>query len=458
MSCVDVNHRGDGLRSSSTGISTVPGTASFCGSRLAKHLIVDSSAFMCGADLRNLGEEIYTVPEVIEEIKDANALRSLSILPYELKVICADAPSIRKVTCVAKKSGDFYSLSATDIRLLALLYKLGCDHLGPDEVNTDVDSTVKTYTVHYPGYKRSDLAGDPDQRYDTTNDTGNSEHGYCETGDSPHCSSPQAEDISDLVRRTENLDIGSSPEESWEVSKSKRKERQGRSGKAQLSSVDFDRWITPDNIDTVIMGRSAEPSLRYRDAARDIAYNFQNSGYTYAQSGESKKAVVACCTSDYAIQNIVLLMRLGLVSPNGKLITRIRTYVLRCHGCYAVTRDFTKLFCPSCGGNTLIKTTAKICDDAHVELYLKDNFQYRTRGTIYPIPLPRSGRHSNNLILREGQREYEMAKRKKTIYRPPELSDSAQVVVNIKMPEKVVVGYGSINPNEVSRRRSRRKK
>jgi RNA-binding protein NOB1 len=50
-----------------------------------------------------------------------------------------------------------------------------------------------------------------------------------------------------------------------------------------------------------------------------------------------------------------------------------------------------------------------------MQVHLKPNFQYRTRGTIYSIPAPKPGTakhgHGEGLILREDQAEYMRAKK-----------------------------------------------
>ena len=43
---------------------------------------------------------------------------------------------------------------------------------------------------------------------------------------------------------------------------------------------------------------------------------------------------VACITSDFAMQNVLLQMKLALVTVDGLHITHIKNWVLRCHACY----------------------------------------------------------------------------------------------------------------------------
>ena len=48
-------------------------------------------------------------------------------------------------------------------------------------------------------------------------------------------------------------------------------------------------------------------------------------------------------------------MGLRLVTPNGRRITRLSRWVLRCTACFLVTKEMGRLFCPRCGNATLDK-------------------------------------------------------------------------------------------------------
>lgn len=63
----------------------------------------------------------------------------------------------------------------------------------------------------------------------------------------------------------------------------------------------------------------------------------------------------ACCTGDYAMQNVLLQMNLQLVSYDNKHITNLRIFTRRCRDCFAICKDETKLFCPECGHPSLAK-------------------------------------------------------------------------------------------------------
>lgn len=113
----------------------------------------------------------------------------------------------------------------------------------------------------------------------------------------------------------------------------------------------------------------------------------------------------------------------SLVSPsNMSRIKKLKTWVLRCYGCFNVTRQMDKQFCPRCGQATLTRTSSSTDSHGNMRLHLKKNFQYNKRGNVYSVPKPTHGTASgkmanvngggknhwgNNLILAEDQKEYQ---------------------------------------------------
>lgn len=113
---------------------------------------------------------------------------------------------------------------------------------------------------------------------------------------------------------------------------------------------------------------------------------------------------VACITSDYAMQNVILQMGLRLLAPGGMQIRELHRWVLRCHACFKVTTDIGRLFCPSCGnGGTLRKVAVTVGENGIVVAARRSRVS--VRGTKFSLPLPQGGRDAitKNPILREDQ-------------------------------------------------------
>jgi RNA-binding protein NOB1 len=127
----------------------------------------------------------------------------------------------------------------------------------------------------------------------------------------------------------------------------------------------------------------------------------------------------ALITSDFAMQNVLLRMNLNLMSPNLQRIRQLKSWVLRCHACFYITKDMTKQFCSRCGKPTLIRTSCSTDKDGNFKVHLKKNMQWNTRGNVYSIPKPVAGTSNGklvagggkggwgqSLILAEDQKEY----------------------------------------------------
>ncbi|KAJ3187438.1 Nin1 binding protein [Gaertneriomyces sp. JEL0708] len=205
-----------------------------------------------------------------------------------------------------------------------------------------------------------------------------------------------------------------------------------------------DGWITPDNINKVKAQQVYGKQKRQRKRKAQILE-------------------VACITSDFAMQNVLLQMGLKLLSVDGMAIDRVQSYVLRCHACFKVTKDMERKFCPSCGNNTLLRTTIGVDSEGNVTYYLKKNFEYNLRGTKYSIPQPKGGRRNDDMILREDQREYQRAvsyqRRAKASVDPFDMDINPLELVKDKkgVTGTIRIGHGRKNVNEAKKTRQKRR-
>lgn len=79
---------------------------------------------------------MYTIQEVIDEVTCKRQLRHLSVLSYDLIIKDVFVDNIKFVTEFSKKTGDYPSLSAIDIKVVALAYQLEKEHVGDSHLNT----------------------------------------------------------------------------------------------------------------------------------------------------------------------------------------------------------------------------------------------------------------------------------------------------------------------------------
>jgi UPF0271 protein len=79
-------------------------------------VILDTSSLIYLNDFRGFSE-IFTVQEVVDEVKDK--ISKIKLNSLKLKVIEPSKGNLKKVEGVAKKTGDLEKLSKTDLKVLA---------------------------------------------------------------------------------------------------------------------------------------------------------------------------------------------------------------------------------------------------------------------------------------------------------------------------------------------------
>lgn len=331
------------------------------GQTLFSHLVLDAGPLFSAVNTlpATVSESFYTVPEVIAEVKDETSREGLSRLPYEVKIKSPSAEALKLVTEFAKATGDYATLSATDLKVIALTVSLELEH---NAEASRMQKTPRSTRIH--------------------------------ESQSTQVVGKTAAAVS--RRRKGGQEVTSFDEEPEE------KKAEVEEQPEEDDGSDDGEWITPDNIHkfkgTSDKGWDAPmPSKSKKDASVVVVKE------------TSPSVKVACVSSDFAVQNVLLQMRLKLYSPDGFRIKRLKNWLLRCHACYATTKEMERKFCPKCGGATLLRTSYSIDTQGQMTLYLRADFQYNNRGTQYSIPMPKSGRNANNLMLREDQAEYERA-------------------------------------------------
>jgi RNA-binding protein NOB1 len=186
---------------------------------------------------------------------------------------------------------------------------------------------------------------------------------------------------------------------------------------AETQDSDDEGWITPSN-------------LKKHQAADASA------GSTPAQPAQ-KTLQAAILTSDYAMQNVALRININLITPTFSRITHLKNWVLRCHGCFAISKEMDKQFCPKCGQPTLTRTSCSTDQNGNFQVHLKKNFQWNNRGNVYSVPkavhgtangrLPKGAGGKNGwgreLILAEDQKEFVRANEEQKRQRARDIMD-----------------------------------
>ena len=84
----------------------------------AEYLVVDSGGFIKNdlGTLDAMTDNIVTLLEVVSELRDKEVRQRLRNSPLEMTYSSPSSEAIRRVSEFARKTGDFASLSAVDIR------------------------------------------------------------------------------------------------------------------------------------------------------------------------------------------------------------------------------------------------------------------------------------------------------------------------------------------------------
>ena len=176
------------------------------------------------------------------------------------------------------------------------------------------------------------------------------------------------------------------------------------------------------------------------------------------------KSKVACVTTDFSMQNILIQIGLTVVSVDGMLIEKVKQWVLRCVICFQVHYDMDRLFCSSCGGNNLTRVACSIDNETgQLKLHLRKDYKVNTRGTKYNIPKAgQQGRFEGELLLREDQLltgiwRQKTVKIKKDIRSAFGDELTSDVGLHINKSQTIKVGLGKKNPNSQKGRERRGK-
>ncbi|KAI8660142.1 20S-pre-rRNA D-site endonuclease NOB1 [Fusarium keratoplasticum] len=373
--------------------------------------------------LRAKAEQLYTLPCIISEIKDA-ATRSrveTTLLPF-VTLRSPKPESVKVIREFARKTGDLAVLSKPDIEVLALGYELEIERNGGDwrlrsepgqkgmngrppnkavegdkeeakEPEATLESEVEKLNLEQPTAEEKS-----EEKSETTPATEPEVEKQPEATDQPEVEKQESEKQPEPVEQQTEADKQEPVEQESEQQPA---EDTQPSEDDSDASDDEGGWITPSN-------------LKKKQAA--------TSGST-PSAPVQKTLQAAVLTSDYAMQNVALRMGLNLVAPSLARITHLKNWVLRCHGCFKITKDMSRQFCPSCGQPTLMRASCSTDQFGNFTIHLKKNFQWNNRGNVYSVPKPVHGSANgrlpknaggknnwgNSLILSEDQKEFTRA-------------------------------------------------
>lgn len=348
-----------------------------------------------------MAEFVFTVQEVVDEIKSNTQLKRLAVLPYNLQVKQPDPESLKVVSEFAKKTGDFATLSLTDLSVLALTYQLEKQNVGVEHLRKEplVAQTIFSATqpkemkdqfaiAGFYNPKKSKKNPTDEDEQETSDELEEIEEEELEKREDSQDESGNESDDDDsqenvndeeLTKKFGTLGFNTiSNEQADEILQPVKEEESDDEQEEDGSADDDEGWITPGNINNVKKNFGAEVL-------------------------EDQDVAVACITTDFAMQNVLKQIGLNVTSLDGRIIKHMRTFILRCYTCYKTTSDATKIFCSKCGHKTLKRVAVSVNDKGEQVIHINARRQLTAKFKNQPLPMPKGGKHACNPILFEDQ-------------------------------------------------------
>lgn len=415
-------------------------------------VVLDSGAFITGTKIDNLGSEVeyYTIDEVVAELKDENARIRFQTFPFPIHVVPVTHESLQFVSDFAKQTGDYYALSTTDLKILALTYMLevqthGDAHIRkhPGEIAIP-NEPIQSDIVEEEFFNNCSFAEEATiNPFDLETFLGGTSSDFWalvgievdENGDpilrAEDMASDEPENSSSSASEMHNVDIFALP------------------------GFDDGQWITPDNYQA-INSQVTNPTTK-KSNVTPLSEPIAAAASEANPLGTSSSAV-GCITTDYGMQNVLLQSGLRiLAADSGLAITSLRQWMNRCHTCYTLTRDMSREFCPSCGGHTMIRVAVFVDPRGKVHYRWSNKKIFNKRGTRYSIPKPKGGKKNTDLRLREDAMPGGIDKLNHTSRQKKAERSAFETAAEFAWQKSksydpnAVFGYGNVNPNVVRR-------
>ncbi|CAL8079154.1 unnamed protein product [Calicophoron daubneyi] len=147
-------------------------------------------------------------------------------------------------------------------------------------------------------------------------------------------------------------------------------------------------WITEDNFETRALDNFGL-GTNWKDDTEAI---------------NKPPPIVACLTTDFAMQNVLFHAGIPIISLEGRLISQPRTNLLWCGSCFRPTKRSDTYFCPSCAQPNLRRIPVTLHEDGRLEFHFSRHFKKRLRGLKQPVTKPKGGKYADDPIYCPDQR------------------------------------------------------
>jgi len=461
----------------------------------ANHLVVDTNAIISGVRLETLGKELWTIPEVLDEVLDEKSKDFLSAFPFEIKTREPTPQSVAAVVEFSKLTGDYPSLSIVDLKIIALTYTLEAEQNGVDNIKTKPEPTP-VYNSNNSNKKKEFKPKEKkvveEVKPTTTENTTTTTTTTTEASTATPTDKPQKKKRRQKKKKSTTTTTTTTTSTTHEDTCCKHEEGEESEDEQEENSVNNNNNTTTTTTNTISKKKEKKNSLKVdlsklqdegeqvdpkevlrqlkEKQAEEAEERKKNRVYDQGDEGEwitpdnlaqtvsLQRCVdetihydVGCITKDFSMQNVILQMGLNLLSVDGLVIKQVKQFVLKCVACLNFTLDMEKIFCQHCGGKTLYKAMTFVDKFGNHRVSQGSAKQFNLRGTIYSIPKVKGGKKHNDIIITEDQYLHRLRVTgqlyKKKVSKEINLQDLEAGFAHKTIPDDIVIGYGNRNPN-----------
>ena len=207
----------------------------------------------------------------------------------------------------AKRTGDYAVLSQTDLSVIALT----CQY----ELEVNGDKNVRSQ----PGEKKGPA---PVQNAQKSKGKGKAK---------------EKEVVAPAEASEAPVSIASTPEKVEQTETSEKSAERIDEITEAVDQVKLDTSPAPANpiYESTPLDDEDSDGGEWINSSNVAKHRSKDLGLVPTGSGSNQSPLAAACmTGDYAVQNVLLSMGLGLVGEEGKRINKVKSWVLRCHACF----------------------------------------------------------------------------------------------------------------------------
>ncbi|CAE7501423.1 NOB1 [Symbiodinium necroappetens] len=368
-----------------------------------RQVVIDAGAAIRLKRLERFGGELLTTSGVYAEVRDEHARALLQTLPVELKVLEPRPEDIVFAKQFSKATGDFGFLSTNDLDLIALTVRLHREaHLSLKDRPAALETRSEGRAVPFDwGPQRAPAT--------TSTDAGGVQQPATEED-------AQGDDGWAVARgrRTRGARAGGLKSDGQRAAELPQSVEDARPDEEAKTMTPPDQTTTTaPSVDTEgggIPKSDDEQAVRETQDAGDAGAELQEDGDLSEDGSSAGEWVteenmhrfgigiqpkadlrVTCATADYSVQNVLLQMGITPLTFDGYAVKSVKLWGLICRACGHFHRDSSKVFCPKCGNDTVVRVPIVVDEDG-VPTVVNSGRKLRTKGTVFSMPKPQSGR------------------------------------------------------------------